>query len=268
VTLAVAALSIGQRGDAAKLPLPRRIVAASTPSPHHGSVGFDLLAFLFTLGVSSSAAVVSWLLLTEREKASFIQALASEGISFVGDIESGDLARPLAFTLLTGSARVHVAAVMRGEHALWQLERTDVQLPLRGRVIVVDRGWRNGCRDARGMEPLDCALPPRVLAFADDPEDARAKLLIDDARLDLLSLLLGGDVRQCVLGPARMFLEVARSGFDVDEVRAALVRLAALHDVAHGMRIDHAVLPVAELEPRAQLAPSGAPIGIPAALIG
>lgn len=213
--------------------------------------GLEILTFLggcFLLGAGALAAVV---FVSERRKHIFIEAVAAH-LAKVEDVESGDVERPLSFTL----KGTRVRAVVRGDVEVWQLERVDVQIftsaatgAFAGPFAIVENAWH--APDVRTMASVD-ALTPRLAVYSRDERGARG--LLCRARADLCSVL-GRRTRRCVVGPGRAFLEVTRRGLAVEELEDALMRLEALLAVVAGEAPRLLPMPTAA---RAVAGPAGA----------
>ena len=198
------------------------------------------LEILFLLGGAFTAAgltLSSVVFMQERRKRLFVGVVQYELEAPVVDVESGDIALPLSFTV----GDVHVSAALRGDVEVWQLSRTDAALD-DARVAVVYEDWH--APDVHDLSDIG-PLTSRLELFADDVAGGRRLLL--RARADLASVL-GRGARRCVVGGGRAFLEVTRRGLMVEELREALVRFRALLAIVGGGSVffpgepsDHAI---------------------------
>lgn len=202
--------------------------------------GLELLAFfgsVFALGVGALATAVH---LGERKKHAFVARAA--GVlgprAPLRDVESGDVERPLSFSL--GATRVR--AVVRGRVELWQLEHLDDAIAV-ATLAVVQRGWH--APDVRQLSPVT-SLTPRLQVYAAD--SAAAHELLAGARAELCAVL-GRSTRRCILGQGRVFLEVARHGLTLEELRDGICRMRGLLAVVAGEEPDAIPDPSAEALP-------------------
>lgn len=192
--------------------------------------GLEILTLLggcFLLAAGGLAATVH---VTEQKKRRFLRHVAA-ALAVVNDVESGDVERPLSFTV----RGIRVRAVVRGDVELWQLERVDMVIATSGAsgsfvgpFAIVQRDWH--APDVRALSSVE-PLRPGLEMFARD--EAAARGLLSRARSDLCAVL-GRHTRRCVVGPGRAFLEISRRGLAVDELEDALLRLDGLLAVIAG----------------------------------
>jgi hypothetical protein len=184
--------------------------------------GLEVLAILGGCFLVGASALAAWVHAGERRKRLFL-AHVSTYVAEVDDVVSGDVHRPLSFTV----EGTRVRAVLRGDVEVWQLERVDAGIQATP-LAVVQRHWH--APDVRSLPTVD-ALNPRLDLYAGDERGARTFLA--RARGDLCSVL-GRRTRRCVVGPGRAFLEVSRRGLAVEELKDALARLDGLIAVLAG----------------------------------
>lgn len=211
--------------------------------------GLEVLAFLMSCFVVSAAAMVGRVCFVERRKRLFLNQVAIS-LYIPMDVESGDLGQPLSFTV----DNVRVCALLRGDVEVWQLERYDRSI-VDASLALVDCDW-HAAAEARAL-PMIASLTPRLVVRAADERSACS--LIQRARAELASLL-GRRTRQCVVGNGRAFLEVARTGLSVAELRDAMMRLHGIVSVFAGRSV---FVPT----PSSQHAVAG-PMGVPVPGVG
>ena len=238
-----------------------RDVARARSPRHHEGMGVEVLAFLTVFGFTTTAILSGWWWLLARKKSHFLAALQHAHV--IESVEHGDVAHPLSFTVVIGAVRTRVAAVVRGEQPLWHIER-DVGLPLPGRVVVVERSWRSGAREGRGLPELDdVGLPHELLVLSAHLDAGRVLARVQQALGALLTS--SSHAHQCVLESGRAFLELPREGFSLDELLRGLACLDDVVDVVSGRPTCPRPPgpPRALLESHNALAHSSVPVAVP-----
>lgn len=194
--------------------------------------GIELVAFLGSCFALVACAATGAVHIHERRKGAFLRRLrhalgSADALDALEDVQSGDVEHPLSFTY----RGVRVRALVRGRAEVWQLERIDDTLrptALADTLAVVQRGWH--APDVRRLAEVG-GLTPRLCVYAEDTRGARR--LLERVRGDLCTVL-GRRTRRCVVAPGRVFLELSRHGFAVEELKDALCRLDALLAVLLG----------------------------------
>src|SRR5688572_19369774 len=88
-----------------------------------------------------ASPVAVWAIDREWVERKFLRSARRSSLR-VDDVHIGGVDAPLAFTVTsTEGNRTRVSAVLRGDTALWHLERLDDD-PRVEAVVVVERGWR------------------------------------------------------------------------------------------------------------------------------
>ncbi len=221
-----------------------------------------MLALLFTSSLAS-IGLCAWH--AESKKHQFRSALAQVPGYSVGRLVSGDVARPFELDVEVDGRRALVAAVVRGDKALWHVELRGLALPVESRLVVVDKAFRSWCRAARGLAEVPASLGARLTCLAEEPARAPAP---DPA--DLARMLDGpGRPLATIIDRERVFVEAprGRSELSVPELVRVVARARGVVAVVEG-RSPQALPPARTLDelpvPHASIeAPSGIPVLVP-----
>jgi hypothetical protein len=209
--------------------------------------------------------LVLWAWLVEREKHRLLDVLKAD--FDILDERRGNVDRPLSLVLRGRDAVCDVDAVVRGDHALWQLRQREAWGPdwaELGRMVIVDVQWRDAVTELRGLQEA-VVLSPRYAVHASNVDGARAWFARDGLAAAFVAVLRHTVPAKAVVvdpdGDARVqvFVELPRLGLHAHEAQEAIVRLRQIVRLIGGEHPD----PLPQLQDVGVSSPSGSPLAVP-----
>jgi hypothetical protein len=211
--------------------------------------GIEVLFFFAACAVTAGSSIALWLFTVEQRKEQFLDAVGKKHL--VLHVGRGNLDHPLSMQVETDDGAVAVAAVVRGDTAVWQLTIKHPAVPTLP-FVVVDVGWRDAVRALRGLTTTLTLSNSFELWGSLDVDHAVLLQLADGHPATLTLHNVDG----------ALFMELEREKLNADDVFAAVHVLRCYVAMFAGTPWPAKPATLHHDQTASQTSPSGAPLAV------